>query len=120
MVKEIRGVSLSFTVLNTIPVGLKPEIFIYDENGNPVDATLSIDGEIKRGNEVLMDGVVGEPVASEIKVKISSTNALLKDLYRIDIKLVGTGKGAINANEYIQLTGIALNIDDYVVLDLNS
>lgn len=119
VVKEIRGVSLSFTVLNTIPVGLKPEIFIYDEDGNPVDALLSIEGEIKRGNEVLMDGVIGEPVASEIKVEISSTNALLKDLYRIDIKLEGTGKGAINANEYIQLTGIALNVDDYIVLDLN-
>ena len=119
VVKEIRGVSLSFTVLNTIPVGLKPEIFIYDEDGNPVDALLSIEGEIKRGNEVLMDGVIGEPVASDIKVKISSSSALLNDLYRIDIKLVGTGKGAINANEYIQLTGIALNIDDYIVLDLN-
>lgn len=119
VVKEIRGVSLSFTVLNTIPVGLKPEIFIYDEDGNPVDALLSIEGEIKRGNEVLMDGVIGEPVASEIKVKISSSNALLNDIYKIDIKLVGTGKGAINANEYIQLTGIALNVDDYIVLDLN-
>ena len=119
VVKEIRGVSLSFTVLNTIPVGLKPEIFIYDEDGNPVDALLSIEGEIKRGNEVLMDGVIGEPVASDIKVKISSSNALLNDIYKIDIKLVGTGKGAINANEYIQLTGIALNVDDYIVLDLN-
>ena len=66
-----------------------------------------------------MDGVIGEPVASDIKVKISSSNALLNDIYKIDIKLVGTGKGAINANEYIQLTGIALNVDDYIVLDLN-
>lgn len=121
VVKEIRGVSLSFTVLNTVPVALKPQIFIYDEDGYALDdITLEIEGEIKRGNEVLLDGVVGEPVESEVKVRLSAQNTDLNDLYRIDIRLVATGKGAINSNEYIQLADIALSIDDYIVLDLNN
>ena len=40
-------------------------------------------------------------------------------MYRIDVKLVGTGKGVLNKYESIQFTDIALNIEDYIVLDLN-
>lgn len=121
IVKEIRGASLSFKVLNTIPIGLKPEITIYDEAGNelPEGVRISIEGEIKRGNAVGADGVIGTPVESAVKVSFAAQTGLLDNLYRIDIKLVGTGQGAINANEYIQLTDIALTIDDYIVLDLN-
>ena len=119
-IKEIRGVTLSFTVLNTIPVGLKPEISIRKKDGDPLDdVTLELTGEIKRGNMVLLDGVIGEPVASTIKVRFSSENASLDKLYGIDIKLKGTGQGAINTNEYIQISNISLCIDDYIVLDLD-
>lgn len=121
IVKEIRGASLSFKVLNTIPVGLQPEITIYDEAGNELleGVKIGIEGEIKRGNPVGVDGIVGAPVESAVEVSFAAQTGLLDNLYRIDIKLVGTGQGAINANEYIQLTDIALRIDDYIVLDLN-
>ena len=121
IVKEIRGASLSFKVLNTIPVGLQPEITIYDDAGNELleGVTIGIEGEIKRGNPVGVDGIVGAPVESAVEVSFAAQTGLLDNLYRIDIKLVGTGQGAINANEYIQLTDIALRIDDYIVLDLN-
>lgn len=122
IVKEIRGVSLSFKVLNTIPVGLKPSISVYDKEGNPLDALISIEGEIKRGGELRLDdyGYIGEPVVSDVKVSLSAKSGLLDQLYRVDIKLVGTGKGVINAREYIQLTDIVFRIDDYIVLDLNN
>lgn len=120
VIKEIRGASISFTVLNTIPLGLEPVISLYDKNGNLFnDITFVLEGEIKQGNEVLLDGVIGEPVESKIKVGFSTQNGTLDNLYRIDIKLIGKGKGAINVNEYIQLTDISLSIDDYIVLDLN-
>ena len=120
LVKEIRGVSLSFKVLNTLPVGLKPEILIYDEDGYELDdVVFVIEGEIKRGNEAPQNAVVGEPVESAVKVRISSLNSDLDKLYKIDIRLLATGKGVINSNQYIQLADIALRIDDYIVLDLN-
>ena len=114
--------SLSFKVLNTIPVGLKPSISVYDKEGNPLDALISIEGEIKRGGELRLDdyGYIGEPVVSDVKVSLSAKSGLLDQLYRVDIKLVGTGKGVINAREYIQLTDIVFRIDDYIVLDLNN
>lgn len=120
MIKEIRGLSLSFNVLNTIPLGIKPEILMYDKDGNLLnDVALSVEGEIKPGNYVDMDGVIGEPVSSFVKFKLSAQPGLLDELYRIDIKLVATGRGAFNINEYIQLTDIAVKLDDYIVLDLN-
>lgn len=121
MVKEIRGVSLSFKVLNTLPVGLKPEISIYDEDGNAFDdVTFEIEGEIKRGNETTQNGVIGEPVESAVKVRFAAQNSELNNLYKIDIRLFATGKGVINSNQYIQLADIALRIDDYIVLDLKN
>ena len=120
MIKEIRGLSLSFNVLNTIPLGIKPEILMYKKNGELLtDVALSVEGEIKPGNYVGVDGAIGEPVSSFVKFKLSARPGLLDELYRIDIKLVATGKGAFNVNEYIQLTDIAVKLDDYIVLDLN-
>ena len=120
MIKEIRGLSLSFNVLNTIPLGIKPEILMYKKNGELLtDVALSVEGEIKPGNYVGVDGAIGEPVSSFVKFKLSAQPGLLDELYRIDIKLVATGKGAFNVNEYIQLTDIAVKLDDYIVLDLN-
>lgn len=120
MIKEIRGLSLSFNVLNTIPLGIKSEILMYDKDGNLLnDVALSVEGEIKPGNYVDTDGMIGEPVSSFVKFKLSAQPGLLDELYRIDIKLVATGRGAFNINEYIQLTDIAVKLEDYIVLDLN-
>ena len=117
IIKEIRGVSLSMNVKNSIPIGFKPSIFMYNRNDEPMDLeNIGIEGEIKAGAGNL---VGAEPVTSSLKFKIASYNENLDDVYRIDVKLVGTGRGVLNKYESIQFTDIALNIEDYIVLDLN-
>lgn len=117
IIKEIRGVSLSMNVKNSIPIGFAPSIIMYNKNGELMDLdNIGIEGEIKAGAGNL---VGAEPVTSSLKFKIASYNENLDDVYRIDVKLVGTGRGVLNKYESIQFTDIALNIDDYIVLDLN-
>ena len=117
IIKEIRGVSLSMNVKNSIPIGFAPSIIMYNKNGELMDLdNIGIEGEIKAGAGNL---VGAEPVTSSLKFKIASYNENLDDVYRIDVKLVGTGKGVLNKYESIQFTDIALNIEDYIVLDLN-
>jgi hypothetical protein len=117
IIKEIRGVSLSMNVKNSIPIGFEPSISMYNRNGAPMDLdNIGIEGEIKAGAGNL---VGAEPVTSSLKFKIASYNENLDDVYRIDVKLVGTGRGVLNKYESIQFTDIALNIEDYIVLDLN-
>ncbi|MBR2318229.1 MAG: hypothetical protein IKA52_00955 [Bacteroidaceae bacterium] len=117
-IKEIRGISLSMNVKNSIPIGFAPSIRMYDKDGNLLDLeNVEIEGEIKAG----AGNVVGtEPVVSPLKFKIASYNENLDNVYRIDVKLVGTGKGVLNKYESLQFTDIALNIDDYIVLDFNN
>lgn len=118
-VKEIRGLSLSLNVLNTLPLGFAPTIKMYDEEGALLNiANVGIEGCINRGTGIV-DGVVGNPVKSPLKFKIASLDEDLENIYRIEINLVGTGKGVLNSNEYIQITDISLNVDDYIVLDLD-
>ena len=117
IIKEIRGVSLSMNVKNSIPIGFAPSIIMYNKNGELMDLeNIGIEGEIKAGAGNL---VGAEPATSSLKFKIASYNENLDDVYRIDVKLVGTGRGVLNKYESIQFTDIALNIDDYIVLDLN-
>ena len=117
IIKEIRGVSLSMNVKNSIPIGFAPSIIMYNKNGELMDLdNIGIEGEIKAGAGNL---VGAEPANSLLKFKIASYNENLDDVYRIDVKLVGTGRGVLNKYESIQFTDIALNIDDYIVLDLN-
>ena len=117
IIKEIRGVSLSMNVKNSIPIGFAPSIIMYNKNGELMDLeNIGIEGEIKAGAGNL---VGAEPATSLLKFKIASYNENLDDVYRIDVKLVGTGRGVLNKYESIQFTDIALNIDDYIVLDLN-
>lgn len=117
IIKEIRGVSLSMNVKNSIPIGFAPSIIMYNKNGELMDLdNIGIEGEIKAGAGNL---VGAEPVTSSLKFEIASYNENLDDVYRIDVKLVGTGRGVLNKYESIQFTDIALNIDDYIVLDLN-
>lgn len=116
-IKEINGASLSFNVLNTIPLGLVPRIYPYDKDGVPLsDVRMEIEGNVEKGNGY--DGS-DNPVQSGVKVILAANAEQLKRLYRIDIKLQGYGNGALNANEYLQLTDISLNIDDYITVDLN-
>ena len=117
IIKEIRGVSLSMNVKNSIPIGFAPSIIMYNKNGELMDLdNIGIEGEIKAGAGNL---VGAEPATSLLKFKIASYNENLDDVYRIDVKLVGTGRGVLNKYESIQFTDIALNIEDYIVLDLN-
>ena len=117
IIKEIRGVSLSMNVKNSIPIGFEPSIIMYNKNGELMDLdNIGIAGEINAGAGNL---VGAEPVTSSLKFKIASYNENLDDVYRIDVKLKGTGRGVLNKYESIQFTDIALNIEDYIVLDLN-
>lgn len=119
-VKDINALSITFDVYNTLPVEFDAEIFAYDADEEPLaDVQLYIEGAIKNGKGAV-DGEVGNPVKSSIKVTLEAHNGHLKDLSGIDIKLLGTGVGAFNANEYLQLKDIHVNIDDYITLDLNN
>lgn len=119
-VKDINALSITFDVYNTLPVELATEIYAHDANENKLsDVQLYIEGFIENGNGAV-DGKVGEPVKSSIKVVLEAHNGHLKDLSGIDIKLVGTGAGVFNANEYLQLKDIHVNVDDYITIDLNN
>ena len=114
---EAQALTLSFDLLNTVPFSLNPEIKPYDKDGNLLEAIrLDIEGNIEKGNGVV-DGVVTDPVVSHIAVKLSATE--LEKLDRIDVTLTGTGSGAFNANEYIQLKNIVLSIDEPVSVKIN-
>lgn len=118
-IKEIRGLSLSLNVLNTLPLGFVPTIKMYDKEGKLLDIdNVGIEGGIARGTGA-QNGVVGNPVKSPLKFKIASLDDKLEQIYRIDINLLGTGKGVLNSNEYLQITDISLNVEDYIVLDLD-
>lgn len=114
---EAQALTLSFDLLNTVPFSLNPEIKPYDKDGNLLEAIrLDIEGNIEKGNGVV-DGMVTDPVVSHIAVKLSATE--LEKLDRIDVTLTGTGSGAFNANEYIQLKNIVLSIDEPVAVKIN-
>ena len=114
---EAQALTLSFDLLNTVPFSLNPEIKPYDKDGNLLEAIrLDIEGNIEKGNGVV-DGVVTDPVVSHIAVKLSATE--LEKLDRIDVTLTGTGSGAFNANEYIQLKNIVLSIDEPIAVKIN-
>ena len=114
----VEALTLSLDFLNTVPLGLTPEIKPYDSDGNLLEnIKLEIEGNIEKGNGVV-DGVVTEPVVSHIVVKLSATE--LEILDRLDISFTGFGSGAFNANEYIQMKNIVLSIDEPVIVDLNN
>ena len=112
---EVEAVTLSFDLLNTIPLSLTPEIKAYDSEDNLLETLeLEIEGSIEKGNGVV-DGVVTEPVASHVVVKLTATE--LEKLDRVDITVTGIGAGAFNANEYVQLKNIVFSIDEPVSID---
>ena len=112
---EVEAVTLSFDLLNTIPLSLTPEIKAYDSEDNLLETLeLEIEGSIEKGNGVV-DGVVTEPVASHVVVKLTATE--LEKLDRVDITVTGIGAGTFNANEYVQLKNIVFSIDEPVSID---
>lgn len=118
-VTDIKSVTLTFDVYNTIPAEFNPSIVAYDEKGALLGKVKAVvTGVIAKGNGTVA-GVVGEPVKSEVKVVLSALDGQLEDLYKLDIKFAGTGSGVFNANEYIQLKDIKITIDENVNVDLN-
>lgn len=118
-VKDINGLSLSFDVYSTLPAEFVPELTLYDANKKVLkDVKMSITGNIENGKGAV-NGEIGEPVKSSVKVSFEAHEGRLKDLYGIDIKLAGIGDGAFNANEYLQIKNINVSIDDYITIDLN-
>lgn len=118
-VTDIKSVTLTFDVYNTIPAEFNPSIVAYDENGTLLGKIKAVvTGVIAKGNGTVA-GVVGEPVKSEVKVVLSALDGQLEDLYKLDIKFAGTGSGVFNANEYIQLKDMKITIDENVNVDLN-
>ena len=114
---EVKAVTLSFDLLNTLPISLTPDIKAYDMDGNILETlTLDFEGSIEKGNGVV-DGVVTEPVVSHIVVKLSA--AELERLDRVDVNIIGAGSGVFNANEYVQLKNIIFNIDEPVSIDFD-
>lgn len=119
LVKDIRDATLVFTVLNTIPVGFDPIINMYDKDGNIINnAIIKVDGEIKRGAGTANEENMEAPAMSTIKVAITTQGESIKNLDRVDIKLLGSGAGTFNAKEYLQFTDISLKVDDCIVLEL--
>ena len=79
-VKDINALSITFDVYNTLPVEFDAEIFAYDADEEPLaDVQLYIEGAIKNGKGAV-DGEVGNPVKSSIKVTLEAHNGHLKDL----------------------------------------
>ena len=118
-VTDIKSVTLTFDVYNTIPAEFNPSIVAYDENGTLLGKIKAVvTGVIAKGSGTVA-GVVGEPVKSEVKVVLSALDGQLEDLYKLDIKFAGTGSGVFNANEYIQLKDMKITIDENVNVDLN-
>ncbi|MBR4967598.1 MAG: hypothetical protein IKY19_05135 [Bacteroidaceae bacterium] len=119
-VNGIGSIRLSFDVLNTIPLELTPEIIAYDSANNPLELiTVLSGGTIKKGNGVIY-GNLTEPVVSAVEIKLTASEDKLEALDRIDIKMTGSGYGAFNAKEYLQLKNIVLSIDEAIAIDLNS
>lgn len=114
---EVKAVTLSFDLLNTVPISLTPDIKAYDMDGNILETlTLDFEGSIEKGNGVV-DGVVTEPVVSHIVVKLSA--AEIERLDRVDVNIIGAGSGVFNANEYVQLKNIVFSIDEPVSIDFD-
>ena len=118
-VSDVKAVSLDFTVLNTIPLELKPSVVAYDKDGNRLNGIkVIISGIISAGKG--MDGAaVTEPVSSPVEIDLSAVNGELDKLYSIDLTVEGSGNGKFNANEYIQLKDISVTIDDEIIVDMN-
>ena len=121
-IDEIESISIEFEALNTVPANFGVEIVATDYEGNKIDGitTELVDeegntAEIKAGN-----GHNEEPVASNVKIKLSVSEGCLEKLYNLDIKLNGHGNNVtFNENAYILLQNMSVIIDKPIIVDMN-
>ena len=119
-VTDINSITLSLTVDNTVPASFVPTIVAYKKDGvTKLDnVSINVSNEIAAGNGY-EDGKLTAPVESVVKVNLKATNGELSDLNVIDIVINGSGAGALNANEYIQIKNISVKIDEAIEVDMN-
>ena len=119
-ISDINSVTLTVLVDNTVPASFVPTIIAYKKDGvTKLDGIkVEVFGEIVAGNGY-KDGKLTEPVGGEVAIRISATDGQLADLDIIDFVIKGSGSGALNANEYIQIKNISLSIDKPIEVDMN-
>ena len=119
-ISDINSVTLTVLVDNTVPASFVPTIIAYKKDGvTKLDGIkVEVFGEIVAGNGY-KDGKLTEPVGGEVAIRISATDGQLADLDIIDFVVKGSGSGALNANEYIQIKNMTLSIDKPIEVDMN-
>lgn len=119
-VTEIKSVTLSMVVDNTVPATFSPKVVAYKKDTNIVLNGINVEviGNIEAGNGYV-DGVLAAPVESSVEIKLSATDNQLADLGDLDIVFEGVGNGVFNTNEYIQVKKITVKIDEPIEVDLN-
>ena len=119
-ISDINSVTLIVLVDNTVPASFVPTIIAYKKDGvTKLDGIkVEVFGEIVAGNGY-KDGKLTEPVGGEVAIRISATDGQLADLDIIDFVVKGSGSGALNANEYIQIKNMTLSIDKPIEVDMN-
>ena len=117
-VKEL-GVDVLTTVENSIPLELTLDVIPLDAAGNVIPGiTATVSGTIPAGTGL-------EPVSKEITIHLTDEDDALSDLdaLELNIKAVNTdgteGGVPLNANQFVRLTNIHLQIDGGLNLDLN-
>lgn len=119
-ISDVNSVTLLLSIDNTVPANFTPSITAYKEDGitKLEGIKVEVSGDIMPGNGY-NKGVLTKPIRSEVIVKISTTNGELSELSIIDFTIKGSGSGALNANEYIQIKNISVKIDKPIEVDLN-
>ncbi|MBR3884421.1 MAG: hypothetical protein IKJ31_06650 [Bacteroidaceae bacterium] len=118
-ITEITSITLEMEVENTVPAEFTPSIVAKTVNGTVLEnINVVFDNNIAAG-EGIVNGVVGAPVTSTVKVKLSATNNELAKLNTLDVVFHGVGEGVLNSNEYIKLSKMSITIDDPIIVDMN-
>lgn len=119
-VENIESVTIKADVLNTVPAKFDIEVIAKDSWGNRLyGITAEIEGNIAMGNGMDNNDEVTEPVESSIEIKLGAMNGELEELCDLDILLHGTGSGAFNNREYLQIKNMSVTIDKPLVVDMN-
>lgn len=119
-ITDINSVTLSFVIENTVPAGFTPTIIPYKKDGvtRLDNVVVDVSGEIAAGKGY-KDGKLTEPVETTVTIKLSAKEGELGDLSIIDFVINGSGSGALNINEYIQIKNMSIKIDEPIEVDLN-
>lgn len=119
-ITDINSVTLSFVIENTVPADFTPTIIPYKKDGvtRLDNVVVDVSGEIAAGKGY-KDGKLTEPVETTVTIKLSAKEGELDDLSIIDFVINGSGSGALNINEYIQIKNMSIKIDEPIEVDLN-